>query len=102
MGGRSLSPSAMVLVSVPKTSSQVPSKVRLTPMAKAMALTVALGVDSYNATTSHLNCFVQVLRGMVEIYLTAPAECWCQCVHHQEADLIAQRATTVQGLDYAD
>ena len=58
MGLATFSPLALVLVPVPKASSQVRSQLRLTPRSEAIALTVAPGVDSYNDTASRLNCSV--------------------------------------------
>src|SRR5699024_8160902 len=57
-GLATFSPLALVLVPVPKESSQVRRELRLTPRSEAIALTVAPGVDSYNATASCLSCAV--------------------------------------------
>lgn len=58
IGLATFSPLALVVVPVPKASSQVRSQLRLTPRSEAIALTVAPGVDSYNTTASRLNCSV--------------------------------------------
>ena len=90
IGLASLSPLALVVVPVPTASSQVRRELRLTPRSEAiglaslspLALIVAPGVDSYYDTSVTRELLGVGIAWRGERYLTSPARCWFQRVHH--------------------